>query len=1170
MKYLFVFISFLFSRVTFCQNPTQTENYLKTVTYTTPSMVTTPDKMITLVYYDGLGRRKQKRVLKGGGQGQDIVTPFVYDKFGREAKTFLPYANPQQTAAGSSAAYKDNNSIVIPALLQYYQNKYPAAIDPNAPNPFSLKKYDHSPLDRVVAQSAPGKSWAFVANSEAGHTQKMDYQTNVGNYFIKKFSVLFNDSTRSDLPTLNYDGYWQSGELLKTIIKNENWQPNQTYPHNHTQVVFKNFQNQVVLKRTFNKDQALDTYYVYDVYGNLTYVIPPQAISTIVTGNGGINPTVLHQLCYIFRYDHRNRVVEKKLPDREVQYLIYDRLDRVVATQDGNLRPHNAWLFTHYDAFNRPVYTGKYQFKKTPTQTMARKTLQTLYDQTAFVNEQKTTVVQNYGGTTLFYTHQARPNLSNSAWQYKEITLLSVNYYDTYSGPGWLSNLWPQDPSFLPANTSFTTKTQTLLTGKKVNVLNTSYWVQKVIHYDKKARPVYTAQNNTFLNTHYFSYKKLNFVGKPTKIKAQMVKGSQQPLTWVNGFTYDDYQRLLTQVQTLNGGTPQLIVKNHYNEVGQLVHKKVGGKVTALPENAPGLQTIDYAYNIRGWLTQLNNPNQLGNNLFGLKLSYDQPQSLGGVAPTALYNGNISQTRWKTANDPGSSTRAYTYEYDGLNRLTAAHYAFINAPGGSPTTSYSLNQVTYDKNGNILSLNRAGFTNGGSVVMDQLSYSYKPQSNRLQKVNDAGAAPYGFKDGNTTGNDYAYDPNGNLTQDLNKNLTQITYNFLNLPTHLSFANGNSISWVYTATGQKLQKQVTQNSTTTTQYAQNFIYKNGNLQFIAQPEGYIQPKPNGGFTYVFQYKDQLGNIRLSYADLNGDGTLQPTTEILDERNYYPFGMQHKGYNDQIISPKNNYQTFNGKELNEELGLNWLSYSARLYDPAIARWLSVDPLAGKFSWQSPYVFTNNNPINLIDPDGRAAMPPDDYYFDSQGNLTKVVKTKKTDRYYITDYKGNVSRLTKQGLGVVKNEKFEGFDANWQTNNSGFEMRLRDALKNYDGEPSIPFIKKESNYGGDLDQKLNLNPNKVYGFNGLAMNRNEAGNVVWGAALRVLGFGKIETFVFAHAGTLIIAGRLDEPDEVKAALMGNQYIKSQSTMLKSIRAIIEYEPYTPNLQILQGPKY
>ena len=244
----------------------------------------------------------------------------------------------------------------------------------------------------------------------------------------------------------------------------------------------------------------------------------------------------------------------------------------------------------------------------------------------------------------------------------------------------------------------------------------------------------------------------------------------------------------------------------------------------------------------------------------------------------------------------------------------------------------------------------------------------------MEKVSDTGT-DQGFKDGTNTGNDYAYDLNGNLIADANKEITGIKYNHLNLPEKIVFRNNDpaystnpeAIFYIYDATGKKLKKIVNdQANITETQYSGSYIYENNILKQIVQPEGYIEPDDNGNFDYIYQYKDHLGNVRLSYKQgMSG-------LEIVEEHNYYPFGLQHKGYNNVVNGSEHPYK-FNGKEHQEELGLDWYDFQARNYDPALGRWMNIDPLAEQMRRHSPYNYAFDNPIYFIDPDGMKPQGP-----------------------------------------------------------------------------------------------------------------------------------------------------------------------------------------------------
>ncbi|MCX2682143.1 hypothetical protein OOZ15_19510 [Galbibacter sp. EGI 63066] len=173
------------------------------------------------------------------------------------------------------------------------------------------------------------------------------------------------------------------------------------------------------------------------------------------------------------------------------------------------------------------------------------------------------------------------------------------------------------------------------------------------------------------------------------------------------------------------------------------------------------------------------------------------------------------------------------------------------------------------------------------------------------------------------------------------------------------------NYIYDASGVKLKKTVSTGKVT--EYAGNYIYENDQLQFFSHAEGYVTPSGSGGYDYVYQYKDHLGNVRLSYMDANNNGSVT-TAEVIEESNYYPFGLEHKGYNNVVNGVENNYKTYQGKEEEKELGRNTYDFGWRDFDPAIARWTVIDPLAEKYYSQSPFVYVANSPMVLSDPNGK----------------------------------------------------------------------------------------------------------------------------------------------------------------------------------------------------------
>jgi RHS repeat-associated protein len=962
------------------------QNWVKSITYkdTTKTSIPSPTAakaVIQVNYYDGLGRPIQQVAHAQSNTGKDIVTHIEYDAFGRMEKEFLPYVNQ---SAGLNYNANANTDV-----LTFYDN---VAYE-NTQNPFSQKELEASPLSRVFKQASPGLSWGLPQSTGVSDDRsiKLDYQTNTSIDDVKLFTVTSNwDIFKElyDIPTSLSSSNYNDFQLYQTITKDENWISGK----NHTTQEFKNKDGQVVLKRTFNNGDTYDTYYVYDQFGNLTFVIPPAVDTTI-----SIISTVLDNMCYQYKYDYRNRLVEKKLPGKQWEYIVYDKLDRVVATGPA-YNPYGAtsendkgWILTKYDVLNRPVYTA---WHSAPVSVTAdRKVLQGIYNNATTFSESKTTSATTINGIATKYTNQVSPSA---------FILLTVNYYDNYDYPNA-----PQMPIFLADSTLPTTvNVKGLSTGTWVRVLDVSGSKTHELSYtiyDTKFRPVRSYTKN-YLGGYTLVDSKLDWAGKTeyTITKHNRALNGFEVIT-KDSFEYSNQDRLTKHYHQIGSQAEQLISLNTYDELGQLTSKKVGGEDIT---GANAFQNVDYSYNIRGWLKSINDVANLGTDLFAFRLNYNDHTNLGlsDVAPTPLFNGNIAGTYWIGAND--NVLRKYNYEYDHLNRLAYADYL-------KPNVSTSMNNykewLGYDKNGNINDIVRSGNIDpdSGSVenIIDELHFTYDADNkNLLVKVDDTSNSPQGFKDNYaSSGDDYKYDANGNITKDNNKNIESIRYNHLNLPTYIRFlgTTNGTISYIYNAIGQKVKKIVDEGSPINTEYFGGFQYEDAILQFFPHAEGYVKASASVGrngqveyyyYNYVFNYTDHLGNIRMSYAfDPNTVGL-----KILEENHYYPFGLKHQNYNVEKLDfetfpetgieivPTDNTMykyKYNGKELQEELGLNMYDYGARNYDPAIGRWMNIDPLAETSRRWSPYTYCYNNPLRFTDPDG---MQADDVII--KGDLSK----------------------------------------------------------------------------------------------------------------------------------------------------------------------------------------
>jgi RHS repeat-associated protein len=928
---------------TVTKGPSLDQNFLKTTYYKEPNTasVANPSPSVATVlvtYFDGLGRPIQQIANQQSATGKNIIKPIVYDAFGHLAKNYLPYSTADSSLKFATSAIADVTNYSL------YTGQ----------TPYSEKQFEASPLSRVLKEASEGTDWDLpVIASDPDHTQRIDHLNNTvsDNVKLYKASATWNASSGLyDIALLNSSGtvYYPANQLFKTIVKNENWTT--ASGNDNTIIEFNDKNNRTILKRMFNNGIAHDTYYVYDQFGNLTYMIPPLVVNTT---------TQLDGLCFQYKYDYRNRLVEKKLPGKQWQYIVYDKLNRTVAV-GPTFSPFNnlttsGWLITKYDAFNRIVYTG-WQTSTSLT-SAGRKTLQDSQNsKTTTLNETKLTS-GTIDGITAYYSNVVAPT---------SFKLLTVNYYDNYTFPNV-----PTVPTIV--------ETQTVLTTSQVKNLQTGSWSRALtssssiigetnsIFYDTKSRIIRVYSKN-YLGGYTQVDKKLDFVGIPQHVITYHKRlNTDVELKTTDNFTYSPQGRLLTHTHQIGTGTIQLLNKNDYNEIGQLISKRVGGTDVT---GATSLQKVDFSYNIRGWLTGINDLTNLSigtdpQDLFSFKINYNSVQNETGYVGVPLYNGNIAETYWRSKSD--NVIRKYGYLYDNLNRLTNAIY---QKPGSTIPVPNSYNEtLAYDKNGNITSLQRNGNNDGvlPAIGIDNLAYTYDTNSNKLLKVSDTpSTATSGFKDGTNTNDDYFYDANGNLTLDRNKGITNVIYNHFNFPSKIIFGSLGNIEFTYNSYGQKLSKKVTQGSNvTTTDYLTGYQYKNNILQFFPISGGYVA-KIGTNYNYVFQYKDHLGNVRASYTKNTTTGNL----DIIEESHFYPFGLKHSGYNNTILTSGNadaQKYKFEEQERQDELNLNLDSFKFRNYDYAIGRFLGVDPLSEKYNWQSSYSFCSNQVVHSREIEG-----------------------------------------------------------------------------------------------------------------------------------------------------------------------------------------------------------
>ena len=534
-------------------------------------------------------------------------------------------------------------------------------------------------------------------------------------------------------------------------------------------------------------------------------------------------------------------------------------------------------------------------------------------------------------GNWMYYKYDGLNRLTEQGTCTNKVTTSGTNvlvqhFYDSYafrSQAGFNNSNFPDDASG---------NGKGALTASVATVLGSSNKIYTAYYYDIKGRVVKTVQSN-LLGGYDVTATIYTFTDKPATVTHTHTASGKPTRTEMYTYSYNHADRLLKVEHTL-GGTKITLADYAYDNLGRLQSKSLHGSAT---------NKLTYAYNVRSWLTGIS----------GSKFTQNLYYNTGNG--TACYTGNISSMTWKAGNE--STIRGYKFTYDGLSRLMNATYG-ETAGINTNTNRFSENVTAYDKNGNIKTLQRYGQTAASSYgLIDNLTFTLG--GNLLSRVDDAAAASaynggFEFKDGVKQANEYTYDSNGNLTKDLNKGISNISYNCLNLPSAVTFSDGSTIVYTYAGDGAKLKTvHKIGGTTTTTDYCGNVVYENGVQKLLLTEEGYVTLSDG---KYHYYLKDHQGNNRVV---INQSGTVE------EANHYYPFGG--------VFASSGNVQPYkyNGKEYDGKKGLNWYDYGARHYDAALGRFTTNDRFSEKYHSLSPYQYGANNPVNTIDINGDSLL-------------------------------------------------------------------------------------------------------------------------------------------------------------------------------------------------------
>ena len=970
--------------------------------FTSVSSLDYTDCMISIVQMDASGRTLQSIGFRGSPTGKDLVSTNSFDKFGRNKYSFLPVEADQITGT-----YVSN---YLQLAKTFYRDSIPYS---------EVSIYEASPMNRVYKSFGAGKSWR-----DNNKTMSMSYLT--GGEYIKKYNILSNGDVSSAYNYINEPGYIGSGyELSVKVMTDERGSSVKEYTDKSGNVIQKSVQ-------VDDSETYLQTAYVYNNYGQLKYIVPPNAFyRTLFNETDNPDANFFEENIYGFRQDGRGRVVEKHTPGAGWSKVVYNRLDQAVLSQDSQEALTNTWNYIKYDGLGRAVQTGQF------VSNNSRVTLQDAFD--TFLDDKQFEERSTDNGNVQQYTNRSYPSIISNL--INDASLKTVSYYDDYD---WrVSNnvsgtVADYDFKTNPLNaTAYSNQgdyqARGLTTGGliKIEIFN-DFLFPSVSYYDNKNRMIQSIGYHNLLARNQSDIQ-YNFVGETLQSRMIYRKQGTNDNIRTTEQTLDHIGRRKEMFYSLKEGTvfkvPRLKMANYsYDAIGRLRAKGIQPNnaigsvqtglwtnintwfsntiptindhvvinqnhivtipatttVTAgslfdkgtlnllnsstlelgtLPANSQSsaLQIINYAYDVRGNIRGVN----LGNDE-NISVSQDQLFSykLDRHEDQRYFDGSISKQTWKSFGQD-QSTRSYQYSYDRANRLTNAIFS-----GGKTGEDFSIPTVAYDGNGNITFMSRMGKNGTNTVKIDSIDYQYLNGGNKLKMVTDVApdAQSGGFKNGSNSGDDYEYYADGKLRKDLNRNISLIEYNFLDLVSKISRGNGDYIEYKYTSTGTKRQtKRSIGGVESYTLFDGEMIYTytgtDPNLGNFAISE--IQNE-EGRFVnnrLEYGYTDHLGNLRLSYRDSLG------VAVMVQSHAYDAWGMEIRPLRYGLTGALADKYTWQGKEDLSEDGLeDWSDFGWRIEDRTLGRWFTPDP-ADQFQSISPFAYCANNPVSHIDPDGRA---------------------------------------------------------------------------------------------------------------------------------------------------------------------------------------------------------
>lgn len=942
------------------------------------------------VYLDGFGRPIQEIAVKGSPGQKDIIQFSVYDPLGRDSKKYLPYASNDGTG--------NFHGTMITEQSNFYKNGTTDKIADDL-NPFSQEIFDNSPLQKLLTKGEVGTGY-----QPGEHGSSIVHRTNLSTELVRRWNP---DGTAA--------ANFAAGTLDVQLITGADGEQTVIYTDKSGQVVLK----KQLLNELISGSNVpwLETYYVYDDLGLLHFVVPPKAVAVMASsGNYSLLQTAMNGLLFRYEYDGLGRTIEKTVPGAGTVYFIYDPLNRPVLIQDENLRATKKWNYIKYDKRGVVISQGIYTNLTLLTRTAMQSYVTGLNYSVNYFEKRNGVVATGYYSNIIFPTVDVEP--------------LAYNYFDDYDLDGNGSPDYSYQVQGINGEGVSNALVQGLPTISRKRTLGAglnNIWLSSVVFYDKKGQKIQVLSNhqlNTALNN--INTVVPDFSGRIARSKQIQIAGTINT-TVQTEWSYDHADRITAIDESLNGAAMLRIASYTYNEIGQLIDKKLH----STNSGSTHLQSIDYRYTIRGQLKSINNSklvvddkNDDANDVFGMEFVYETVDA--EVGNQGYFNGSISAVKWKSKTSLSVTPfeRSYKFNYDKLNRLTSAVYADKSIGGvWGNNGAYDEKGITYDHNGNIVTLKRNALLNNSISEIDNLNYAYT--ANQLTNITDGAGANYngyGFRNIAASTAGYVYNSSGALTTDSKKGLL-LEYNAIGRTSKVTMTGspGRYINYTYDATGVLLRKEAYDNNTLvkTTDYIEGFVYENKALSHFKMAEGRVRNN-SGSLKYEYMIADNMGNVRVSFEEVSG------VAVVRQENSYYPFGMIMPGGYLPSSANKNLYNA--GSEWQDDFSNlpDYYSTFYRNYDAAIGRFIAVDPRAEATESLTTYHYGLNNPVMNNDPNGDISQT-------AWNNMLRLVErglnNMDEDGYVFNENTGdNGTPLFRQGreIGYYENTGIEFF--NW----------------------------------------------------------------------------------------------------------------------------------------------